>query len=43
MFGKLMNVSNIFEAFGFVEQQPILIRLFIVLTFIFSPINEVRN
>lgn len=44
VFGKLMNVPFIFEAFGFpIGDQPILIRLIIVFSFVFSPFNEVEE
>jgi len=42
-FGKLMNYHNIFAIFGFPDQQPILIRLIIVFSFIFSPFNEIEE
>ncbi|XP_078485930.1 CAAX prenyl protease 1 homolog [Ciona intestinalis] len=43
VFGQLMNNTQIFAAFGFMDQQPILIRLYIVFSFIFSPINEIES
>ena len=44
LFGKLMKQSFLFEAFGFpASQQPILIRLMVVFTFVFSPFNEVEE
>uniref|UniRef100_F6V771 CAAX prenyl protease n=2 Tax=Ciona intestinalis TaxID=7719 RepID=F6V771_CIOIN len=43
VFGQLMNNKQIFAAFGFIDQQPILIRLYIVFSFIFSPINEIES
>ncbi|CAK8674319.1 unnamed protein product [Clavelina lepadiformis] len=43
VFGKLMNVHEIFAAFGFVDQQPILIRLYIVFSLVFSPVNEIES
>lgn len=43
VFGKLMNYHSIFAAFGFIEYQPILIRLIVVFSFVFSPLNEVEE
>nr|CAB3267956.1 CAAX prenyl protease 1 homolog [Phallusia mammillata] len=43
LFGKLMNQSILFSAFGFVDVQPTLIKLLIVFSYIFSPINEVES
>lgn len=43
MFGVLMKKNEIFAAFGFVDYQPVLIKLYIVFTFIFSPFNEIQS
>lgn len=43
MFGKLMKMHHLYAGFGFPTFQPILIRLYIVFSFIFSPFNEVMS
>lgn len=44
IFGKLMKLPLIFEAFGFdPTMQPVLIKLFVVFSLILSPLNEVES
>ena len=44
IFGKLMYVSSLFEAFGFPEgEQPILIRLIVIFSFVFAPFDEIEE
>lgn len=43
VFGKLMNLRQLYVGFGFPDFQPILIRLYVVFSFIFSPFNEVMS
>uniref|UniRef100_H2Y4I2 CAAX prenyl protease n=1 Tax=Ciona savignyi TaxID=51511 RepID=H2Y4I2_CIOSA len=44
VFGQLMNRRELFTAFGFFQaNQPILIRLYIVFSFIFQPLNEIEE
>nr|XP_039249950.1 CAAX prenyl protease 1 homolog [Styela clava] len=43
VFGKLMNLRQLYVGFGFSDFQPILIRLYVVFSFIFSPFNEIMS
>ena len=41
LFALLIERKELFEAFGFYDNQPILIGLVIIFQFVFSPYNEV--
>lgn len=43
LFAVLIGQKELFAAFGFYDQQPILIGLMIIFQFIFSPYNEVLS
>lgn len=40
-FGLLFKYEVLYRAFGFYNEQPVLIGLLVVLQFIFSPYNSV--
>lgn len=42
-FAYLIKYSQLYAAFGFYDEQPILIGLMIIFAYIFAPYNQVRT
>lgn len=43
MFAKLLRYTPMYNSFGFVDTQPIIIGLFIVTMYILIPLNTVNK